>query len=466
MAVDACTAANVAHVMCLIALIVPANGAHPFAPGATITPMRASTVPTPDWTNVRSFGAIGDGTADDSPAIQRAIDACLGREPAGSGGTLYFPAGAYRVTRTLNFTATGGLALPPHAIVGDGWTSLLLWDTDEASDLLHWPTLAAHVNVRDFAVVGIGAAKRPNSTAMRFGEGVAQSTFNRLLWCGARACCGLLPGRNVSFLGGALDLGTLTDTVEVVESVAWAIRGTGIKIGHGSQVLIRGGRVIGGGWGGPDPPPKRPGNIGVHLTGNNGGVHITDTDLIAMHDGMIIENSSGAGSNREIFITHATFDGNWRGLSILDHLSYTSVAGLWAASSYDANVFMGPSAGGSMLAIAGGTIFNSGVLGHDSLAVSANGITVHAGSFTMTGVIVRNNLGRGVWIPATAAPFEWSITGCRFFGNGVAIAVDSPATRLYAVTGNVLSRNTNASHFGPVDAAGAVVANNVVGGQQ
>lgn len=43
-------------------------------------------------TNVRWFGAVGDGKADDTAAIQRAIDATR------SGGVLVFPQGRYRVT--------------------------------------------------------------------------------------------------------------------------------------------------------------------------------------------------------------------------------------------------------------------------------------------------------------------------------------------------------------------------------
>ena len=45
--------------------------------------------------NVRDtrYGARGDGIADDGPAIQRAVDAAL----AGGGGTVYLPAGRYRI---------------------------------------------------------------------------------------------------------------------------------------------------------------------------------------------------------------------------------------------------------------------------------------------------------------------------------------------------------------------------------
>lgn len=44
--------------------------------------------------DVRNFGAIGDGMADDTEAVQRAIDAGLGE--------IYFSKGVYRITQTLN----------------------------------------------------------------------------------------------------------------------------------------------------------------------------------------------------------------------------------------------------------------------------------------------------------------------------------------------------------------------------
>src|SRR4029077_14542643 len=47
--------------------------------------------------NVRQFGAVGNEVADDSDAIQRAIDAL----PSSRGGTVVFPPGTYRITRPL-----------------------------------------------------------------------------------------------------------------------------------------------------------------------------------------------------------------------------------------------------------------------------------------------------------------------------------------------------------------------------
>lgn len=63
----------------------------------TAAPGGASPVDLPladmELTSVRRFGAVGDGVADDSAAVQRAYDALA----ADGGGLLFFPAGRYRV---------------------------------------------------------------------------------------------------------------------------------------------------------------------------------------------------------------------------------------------------------------------------------------------------------------------------------------------------------------------------------
>jgi hypothetical protein len=51
--------------------------------------------------NVLDFGAVGNGTTDSTAAIQAAIDACN----AAGGGTVFFPAGTYKLTDTVNLKA-------------------------------------------------------------------------------------------------------------------------------------------------------------------------------------------------------------------------------------------------------------------------------------------------------------------------------------------------------------------------
>jgi hypothetical protein len=56
--------------------------------------------------NVTAFGAKGDGIADDTDAIQKAIDGAgnFSRGHANKGGIVYLPAGAYVVSKTLLVT--------------------------------------------------------------------------------------------------------------------------------------------------------------------------------------------------------------------------------------------------------------------------------------------------------------------------------------------------------------------------
>ncbi|MEJ3747408.1 glycosyl hydrolase family 28-related protein [Actinomycetes bacterium KLBMP 9797] len=65
------------------------------------SPAAAAEVPV-DRFDVKDFGAIGDDSHDDTAAIQAALDAAL----TAGGGTVYFPAGRYKVIPT-----TGGPAL-------------------------------------------------------------------------------------------------------------------------------------------------------------------------------------------------------------------------------------------------------------------------------------------------------------------------------------------------------------------
>ncbi len=59
------------------------------------------------WYNVRSYGATGDGTTDDTTYVQAAIDAAI----AAGGGVVYFPRGVYKISGALQDTGRSNAQL-------------------------------------------------------------------------------------------------------------------------------------------------------------------------------------------------------------------------------------------------------------------------------------------------------------------------------------------------------------------
>lgn len=124
----------------------------------------ASSVPVVSWQDralelpsVKDYGAVGDGTTDDSAAIQAAIDAIA----TGGGGRLYVPPGAYVIASDLNpksYVTLSGAG--PHAsrlIVPPGNTTrnrILVNLTDPLVDVTieslgfvgQWGTTASELN--------------------------------------------------------------------------------------------------------------------------------------------------------------------------------------------------------------------------------------------------------------------------------------------------------------------------------
>ena len=68
-------------------------------------------------TNVRDFGAVGDGQTDDTKALRHAVDQ--------GGGRLVFPRGTYRLTAPLEIDLD---SVGPIALAGDGCTASLRMD--------------------------------------------------------------------------------------------------------------------------------------------------------------------------------------------------------------------------------------------------------------------------------------------------------------------------------------------------
>lgn len=358
--------------------------------GAALTGARVLAAPLADSDyNVRRFGAVGDGRTDDTRAAQAAIDAAL----KAGGGHIHFPAGRYRITRSLRFASGERVD-----VTGDGTSSTLLHENDEP--LLLWPAGVScrEVSVRHLRVESTGHDKSSGAAVIACLGGVERSLFQHLLFFAdtVRSGSGILTDR-------------VADTTTLENCVMWRIGGTGLRVARGSEVRIIGGRITGDGT-------LRPGNIGVHLTGDNGGVHVVTTDLIGLHTSMKI-GEPGHTSNREVFITHATFDSSVHGLWQSDN-AYVSIAGCWAASCDEAQILLDQNCAGAILSVAGGTIFNGGAYGRPG---AHHGIVVRAGRFALSGVTIRYNKGTGILLEAGAR--DYTITGCRIHNNSLGAAL-------------------------------------------
>lgn len=378
--------------------------------------------------NVKDYDAVGDGITDDTGAVRNAITAVLNM----GGGTMYFPSGDYLIEGTLSFSSQERVE-----VIGNGWTSNILWGFN--GDLFEWSSGVScrEVTVSNLRITSVDVAKTSNAAAIACEGGVERSYFNHLLITHSGI---FKPGSGMRLIG-------VSDSTTIHQCQFWRIKGTGIQVGHGSEVRIEGGRIIGDGI-------RNDGSIGVHLTGNNGGVHIQTTDIIGLEEGLRIENSSGAGSNREVFITHATLDSCWRGLQLNDD-TYVSMAGCWAASCDHDNIHIQPGLSNPLLVVSGGTIFNAGVH-DDSDPLGQNGIVVNSGSFTLTGVSVRHNGKKGVWVPNSSVK-EYTITGCRITDNEQGAKLMGSS---YVVADNVFARNSISNEF---TGTNYLVVNNVYG---
>ena len=212
--------------------------------------------------SITDFGAVGDGVADDTSAVQKAADAAL----ATSGSTpaaLVIPPGQYLLTSSITVDVGGSQV--GFQIRGFGKASRLLWSFDGDCFVIGSEGNGSPkgIDVRDLAIASVSGDKSSSSTALKFPAGVAKSLISNVFLDGQ---AGNLPGGLASGLvGSGFDLGTVTDTVTVENCVLWFICGTGVKIGRGSEVRVIGGRIIGGAQ---DYRGYGDDNIGVHVTGD------------------------------------------------------------------------------------------------------------------------------------------------------------------------------------------------------
>jgi len=93
--------------------------------------------PFPSWRDLkRDYGAVGDGQADDTGALQKALDELTRHE---QGCVLYLPAGTYRLTDTVRTARQAHTDCQGVAVVGeDPEQTTLRWDGPDGGTMFGW----------------------------------------------------------------------------------------------------------------------------------------------------------------------------------------------------------------------------------------------------------------------------------------------------------------------------------------
>ena len=111
-----------------------------------------------DYRSVKDWGAVGDGTTDDTVAVRAALN---------SKHLIYFPKGTYRITSTLNFANKKIL------MCGDGDSSILLFDSPEEDDdffVFDYGNRFSHYyGLSNLVLMAKAVAGRKLGSAIRFG---------------------------------------------------------------------------------------------------------------------------------------------------------------------------------------------------------------------------------------------------------------------------------------------------------
>ena len=116
--VDNLNGADAATVAATLATLAASGGADLIGYNSGVSSPTTQTVQDKlrQMINVKDYGAVGDGTTDDTAAIQAAIDEFQG---AGKGGIVYMPPGRYKITSNLTITW-------PHATSEDSGNEVAL----------------------------------------------------------------------------------------------------------------------------------------------------------------------------------------------------------------------------------------------------------------------------------------------------------------------------------------------------
>ncbi len=218
--------------------------------------------------DAHAFGAIGDGQAKDTPALQRAIEACS----EGAGGTVVLAGGSF---------LSGTLVLHSHVTLRVEAGATLLGSRDDADyPLLQPPVVNTELaNCRHALVYAVGA------TDVRIeGRGTIDGNADIEKWRGMAQPEGTRP----MAIFTALSSNVAIEGVTVRDAATWAV--VNLEVDH---LVIRGITV---------DSPHGPTHDGIDVVDGH-DVLIEDDTINAGDDGICLKSGSATGL-RDVVVRH------------------------------------------------------------------------------------------------------------------------------------------------------------------
>ncbi|WP_308116533.1 glycosyl hydrolase family 28-related protein [Leifsonia poae] len=383
------------------AALVPVVAAAEPAAAVGVAKPKPKRVPSgvPNVYNVTDYGAAGNGTTDDTRAIQSAITAA---QTAG-GGAVYLPSGTYKTTSTLLISGSN------MTMKGEG-ASTIIAAAFVAGDIIRVARasssapLVANGLFTDFAIRS--TVKKTSGAALAM-DGVQDM----------RVCNIHAVSRVYSDPNNLWDSFTFHDfTIVVLENCKIMAQNKGITCwGNqvGADIWITGGTLC----------SFTP--IGVHVGGGVGGVYFDEFLCYLNGTNVLIDDAIGGTANREIIFNEAVLDGSYRhNVEIKTNGVYVlTFQNTWFSNSgFD------------------------GQAGHpDGCLLRVHpGAILHPSNVTVSGCKMFNGFGSGIFAESGA----WTITGSDISLNGQGTAggygvlLDSDASGT-VISGNSIRTNGN-----------------------
>lgn len=355
---------------------------------------------------LRYCGADSTGVADSTSALQSAVNGNV-------NGTIYIPAGTYKVSAVTGLNHV--------TVVGDGPYATTLSESSATGDMLT-------VSASSVTISGIGFTSSVTRTAGSFVNFTAASSLVTLRdfymtnhFIGVRLTCGAYCRVQFGLMvGGATTAGS-----------------TGILVDGGNDQYIN--QVT------MDAPAGAQPNSGIQIT-NTGALNITDCDIIHHSNDLWINPQSGVVAS--VWVENTYFDTAVRGIVVNPGGTGSVVrlrfVGTWGSSH---------SQQGTLLQADGtSTIDGIEFIGHHAINNGGPGILLQNSSGTLKNIRIvggfyGNNVTQGVAVGAGVS--EFSIIGARLgSGFGVAgntsqgIAIIAGASNNYVIKGNDVRGNT------------------------